>query len=153
MQEKRRFNDMVLKIALALCGTALTFLVGGWTVSLTVLCVFMCIDIITGVMKGAITGGLKSSIGWKGMLRKGAIMLVIILAHMLDLMVGGLPVFRTMATYFYVGNEGISILENLGKIGVPIPKGITKYIKQLSKKDETDAETSSTANQIEDNSK
>jgi toxin secretion/phage lysis holin len=102
---------MAFKLALSICGTIITFLVGGWAVSLTVLCVFMAIDIITGVMKGAIIGGLRSSIGYKGMLKKSAIMLVIILAHMLDLMIGGLPVFRTMATYFYISNEGLSILK------------------------------------------
>lgn len=141
---------MTFKIALALCGTALTFLIGGWAVSLTVLCVFMAIDIITGVMKGAINGGLRSSIGYKGMLKKSAIFLVIILAHMLDLMVGGLPVFRTMATYFYIGNEGLSILENLGKMGVPVPKGIAKYIKQLSKKDQIDEDTISNSSSDKD---
>jgi toxin secretion/phage lysis holin len=138
---------MAFKLALSICGTIITFLVGGWAVSLTVLCVFMAIDIITGVMKGAIIGGLRSSIGYKGMLKKSAIMLVIILAHMLDLMIGGLPVFRTMATYFYIGNEGLSILENLGQMGVPVPKGIAKYIKQLSKKDTVDEDTVSNSSE------
>jgi toxin secretion/phage lysis holin len=135
---------MAFKLALSICGTIITFLVGGWAVSLTVLCVFMAIDIITGVMKGAIIGGLRSSIGYKGMLKKSAIMLVIILAHMLDLMIGGLPVFRTMATYFYISNEGLSIIENLGQMGVPVPKGIKKYIKQLNK-DEVDTDVISNA--------
>ncbi|MFB5663064.1 holin family protein [Alteribacillus sp. HJP-4] len=96
----------------------------------------MVADLITEFIKGTYTGKLRSAVGYKGMLKKGAIMLVVILANMLDLLTGtGTPVFRTMATYFYIGNEGISIFENLGKIGVPIPQGIAKYIEQLSKEE------------------
>lgn len=125
-------------IGLVLGGTGITFLFGAWHISMTILLVFMAIDLITGVIKGAMNGGLRSAIGFKGMLRKSAIMLVIILANMLDILVsGGVPVFRTMAVFFYVGNEGISILENLGQIGIPIPKGIAKYIQQLSKEEGT----------------
>ena len=63
-------------------------------------------------------------------------MLVIIIANLLDLLTAsGVPVFRTMAVFFYIGMEGLSITENLGQIGVPLPKGITKYIDQLSKEE------------------
>ena len=123
-------------IAFVIGGTWLTFLIGSWHVSLTILLVFMAIDFITGIIKGAYTGKLRSSVGYKGILRKGTIMLVIVFANMLDLLTGtGLPVFRTMIVFFYIGNEGLSIIENLGAIGVPVPAAITKYIEQLSKEE------------------
>jgi toxin secretion/phage lysis holin len=131
------------KVILALCGTFASFLIGDWHISLTILLVFMSIDMITGLIKGAMNGGLRSAIGFKGMARKATILLVIIIANMLDILVGGgVPVFRTMAVFFYVGNEGLSILENLGQIGVPVPKGIAKYIQQL--KDNNDDKDNNT---------
>lgn len=124
---------MTLKAILALGGTFVSFLIGAWHISLGILCVFMVIDYITGMAKGAMAGELNSMRGFRGILKKGIIMLVIILANMLDLLVGGaLPVFRSMAVYFYIGNEGVSILENLGKLGVPIPDAIRQYIDSLS---------------------
>lgn len=120
-------------IYFAIGGTVMTMLVGQWHVSLTILVAFMVIDYLTGIIKGAINGGLRSAIGFKGVLRKSTIMLVIILAHMLDLLVNdNTPIFRTMAVFFYVGNEGISIIENLGLIGVPVPTKLKQYIQQLS---------------------
>jgi len=63
-------------------------------------------------------------------------MLVVIIANLLDLLtVGGIPVFRTMAVFFYIGMEGLSITENLTKTGVPLPKAMTRYIEQLSKEE------------------
>ncbi len=118
-------------------GTAISFLFGAWHISLTILCVVMLFDFITGIMKGAYQGKLRSAIGYKGILKKGGIFIVIILGNLLDMLVGnGMPVFRTMATFFFIGNEGISILENLGQMGVKVPKGIANKLEQLSKEEE-----------------
>jgi toxin secretion/phage lysis holin len=120
-------------------GTWFTFLIGSWHISLTILLVFMAIDIVTGVIHSAIERKVSSKIAYRGFLKKATIMLVIIVANLLDLLtVGGVPVFRTMAIFFYIGMEGISITENLTKIGVPLPRAMTKYIEQLSKEETTD---------------
>lgn len=96
----------------------------------------MAIDIITGLIKAAMQKKLNSKVSYRGFLKKTSIMLVIIIANLLDLLTAsGVPVFRTMAVFFYIGMEGLSITENLGHIGVPLPKGITKYIAQLSKEE------------------
>lgn len=125
--------EIGIKTVLVFGGTAVSFLFGAWHISLTILLVVMAIDFITGIAKGAYQGKLRSAVGAKGILKKGMIMLVIILANMLDLLSGsGMPVFRTMAVFFYIGNEGISILENLGQMGVPVPKALAKYIEQLN---------------------
>lgn len=63
-------------------------------------------------------------------------MLVIILANLLDILTAsGVPVFRTLAIFFYIGMEGLSITENLTRIGVPLPRAMTKYIEQLSEEE------------------
>ncbi|MGH0775270.1 phage holin family protein [Bacillus mobilis] len=125
------------KYIFAAFGTGVTFLFGSWHTSLTVLCVFMVLDIITGVTKGAINKNLKSKIGYMGFLRKANIMVVIIMANMLDLITDtGMPVFRTMATFFYVGLEGLSIVENLEASGVKIPIQIKERLAQVQERKE-----------------
>lgn len=92
----------------------------------------MAIDIITGVMKAIVTKKVNSKIGYKGFIRKTGIMLVIIIANLLDMLTGSEFLFRSMAVLFYIGLESLSIIENLGHIGVPLPEQIKKYLTQLS---------------------
>lgn len=121
-----------LLLTSSVIGGWFAFLIGGWHLSLTVLAVFMIIDIITGVFKALVTKELNSKIGYKGFIRKAGIMLVIIIANLLDMLTGSEFLFRSMAVLFYIGLESVSIIENLGHIGVPLPEQITKYLKQLS---------------------
>lgn len=92
----------------------------------------MAIDIVTGIMKAFVTKEVNSKMGYKGFIRKAGIMLVIIIANLLDVLTGSEFLFRSMAVLFYIGLESLSIIENLGKIGVPLPEQITKFLKQLS---------------------
>lgn len=121
-----------LLLTSSVIGGWLGFLVGGWHISLTVLALFLGIDILTGIMKAIVTKKMDSKIGYKGFIRKGGIMLVIIIANLLDLLIGYEFLFRNIAVLFYIGLESLSIIENLGHIGVPLPEAITKYLKQLS---------------------
>jgi len=124
--------------ALSVVGTWFMYLIGGWQLLLTILVVFMFIDITTGIIKALIQKKLNSKIGYKGFLKKATIMLVIILANWLDILTtSDVPVFKTLAIYFYIGMEGLSILENLNQIGVPIPKAISKYINQIAKEEKS----------------
>jgi len=124
--------------ALSVVGTWFMYLIGGWQLLLTILVVFMFIDIATGIIKALIQKKLNSKIGYKGFLKKATIMLVIILANWLDILTtSDVPVFKTLAIYFYIGMEGLSILENLNHIGVPIPKAISKYINQIAKEEKS----------------
>ncbi|WP_392456751.1 phage holin family protein [Chryseomicrobium aureum] len=85
--------EKILFFILTSFATFLTFLIGGWHLMLTVLVVVMALDYITGIIKAIVTRSLRSQIGFKGILRKATIMLVIILANMLDILSGtGLPV-------------------------------------------------------------
>jgi toxin secretion/phage lysis holin len=97
----------------------------------------MIIDYMTGVMAGVIQGKLNSHIGFNGILRKSTILLVLIVAVLLDRLLNqGTWVFRTLVCYFYTANEGISILENAGKCGVPLPAKLLNILEQLKKKGE-----------------
>lgn len=131
------FVDKII-FALSVVGTWFMYLIGGWQLLLTILVVFMFIDITTGIIKALIQKKLNSKIGYKGFLKKATIMLVIILANWLDILTtSDVPVFKTLAIYFYIGMEGLSILENLNQIGVPIPKAISKYINQIAKEEKS----------------
>lgn len=117
-------------------GTSIAFLIGGWHVSLTVLVAFMVIDIVTGLIVSLVEKRLSSKVAFVGFLKKATIMLVIIIANLLDVLVGGVLVFRTLAIYFYIGMEGLSITENLARIGVPLPKGVKEKLLQLANEEE-----------------
>ena len=131
-------EKMSLFTILALTGTSLSFLIGGWHVSLTVLVAFMVIDIVTGVIVSLVQKRLSSKIAFVGFLKKATIMIVIVLANLLDVLTAsGAPVFRTMAIYFNIGMEGVSITENLARIGVPLPRGVKERLLQLANEEET----------------
>ena len=121
-------------LILSVIGSWFAFLLGEWHISLTVLALFMAIDIVTGVMRAMVTRSVNSKMGYKGFIRKAGIMLVIIIANLLDLLTNGEFLFRNLTVLFYVSLESVSIIENLGHIGVPLPEQISKYLKQLSDK-------------------
>ena len=101
----------------------------------------MGIDYVTGLMVAGLfhrsakseTGALESRAGWKGLCRKGMTLLIVIIAHRLDLMLGT-TVIRDAVVIAFVANETISIVENAGLMGVPIPAAITKAIDVLNAK-------------------
>jgi toxin secretion/phage lysis holin len=92
------------------------------------------IDYITGVLSGIKNKSLSSDVMYWGGIRKAVTLAVIAVAVLFDSMLNnGDPVFRTMALYFYIGREGLSIVENVAKLGVPLPAFISKVLKQINK--------------------
>ncbi|QZY55107.1 phage holin family protein [Crassaminicella profunda] len=125
---------ITLNMILASLGTVMSTLIGEWNNIINILVVLMVTDYVTGLMKGMKNKEISSEIGHKGLLKKAAIFIVIILAHQIDLAAGGdNPVFRGMTIYFYIANEGISIMENLGVLGVPLPRFIVKVLEKMKK--------------------
>ena len=131
--------DKILK-TLAAIGGAIAGLFGGWDIMLKVLVVVMVIDYITGWIVAILgnsvkteTGHLDSNIAWKGLLKKGLALLVVLLGALLDKAVGQ-SVFRNMIVWFYIANEGLSILENLALAGVPFPTGMKNLLEQMKSK-------------------
>ncbi|KEH90632.1 phage holin family protein [Clostridium botulinum C/D] len=125
--DKHIFNTLI-----AAAGTIFTTLFGSWDLALQILIIFMIADYVMGILIALSNKTLSSKIGFKGLLKKAVIFIVLILAVSLDRLLNtGSWVFRTLACYFYIANEGISILENCACLGVPIPQQITDALVQL----------------------
>ena len=117
----------------SILATFATWLLGAWDLALQILVVFICMDFITGILQGFYNGELSSKRGYKGLFKECGIMFVIIVANLLDLLTG-VPLFRIPVVYFFIAIEGVSILENLGKMGVPIPEVLLDKLAQLKEK-------------------
>lgn len=128
--------------ALGLLGGCIADLLGGWDAGLQSLFLFMAIDYITGLIVAGIfkksrksqKGALESLAAWKGLLRKGASLGVVLIACRLDLLLGS-TIIRDATIIAYCGNELLSIIENIGLMGVPLPKVITNALEALQQKD------------------
>ncbi len=117
----------------AVVGTAITYLIGQWDAPLIVLLCFMAADYITGVLAAIVSKKLSSSIGFKGLAKKSCILLILIVAVLLDHLLNGDEwLFRTLCAYFYIANEGISIIENAALLGIPVPQKLVDILTQLN---------------------
>lgn len=114
-------------------GTMVTFLFGAWNDALTALAMFMLIDYITGVMAAYMKprAKLSSKRGLRGIVKKLALITFVVFAHYLDLAIGQ-NIFCLLVTYALLGNEGLSITENLSHCGVPIPASVKNKLEQLA---------------------
>lgn len=120
------------KIIIAALGTGITWLFGTWDTALIVLVSFMALDYLTGVLRAVVNKEVSSDTGLKGIARKTVIFIVLIVAVLLDRLLNtGTWVFRTLICYFYIANEGISLLENCAGLGLPIPDKLKDALAQL----------------------
>jgi toxin secretion/phage lysis holin len=123
------------KVGCSFLGGILGYFLGGFDVMLSTLLVFMLIDYLSGVINAIIKKKLNSSIGAKGILKKVLILLLVGMSNMLGIAIG-IETIRYVVISFYLANEGISIIENASKIGVPIPNKIKEVLEQLHKEGE-----------------
>ncbi|WP_434565166.1 phage holin family protein [Thermoanaerobacterium thermosaccharolyticum] len=128
--------ENIFKTITAFGGALASYLFGGWSALLGVLLAFVITDYITGVMAAGIEGKLNSSIGWKGISRKVMIFVLVAMAHLVDMALGDSNVFRDATIFFYLANELLSIIENTGRIGLPVPDAIQKAVAILKGKGE-----------------
>ena len=119
-----------IKLYIAIIGGAIAGLIGGCDMILKALICFVCVDYLTGTVRAIKERKLNSRTGFIGLLKKALIFTVVLLAHVLD-EVTGVGALRSMAVMFYISNEGISIIENLSKLGVPFPPKIKDVLEQL----------------------
>lgn len=128
---------------LGVMGARIAAVFGGWSAALTTLIIFMAIDYISGLILAGVfhrsskteSGTLESKAGWKGLCRKGLTLLIVVVASRLDVMLGTTFV-KDAVCIAYICNEALSILENAGLMGVPIPKAVKNAIEILKKKGE-----------------
>lgn len=134
MNWKNNFDLLV-----GLCGGIVTYLLGGWDIALITLAVFMVLDYITGMGASYITKEWNSETGAIGLVKKGTILLLIVLGVFLDRVVAGDTwIFRNVIVMFYIANEGLSVIENCGRIGLPIPKRLLDALEQLRNDNDTE---------------
>lgn len=117
--------------AIAGIGTFLTFIFGDWDVALQCLVIAVALDYLSGVIKAFVNKELSSKIGFKGLLKKVGVFVIVALAVLIDKITGESGMVRTLVIYYFVANEGLSIVENLGEAGLPIPDIIKKALKSL----------------------
>ena len=128
-------------------GAAIADLFGGWNASLTTLIIFMIIDYVSGLIVAGVfkastkteSGALESNAGWKGLFKKGMTLLLVLIAYRLDLAIGT-NYIRDAVCIGFIANESISIIENAGLMGIPIPAAVTKAIDILKNKSEAESE-------------
>lgn len=134
---KMKHMEKVFNGGIASVATILTYLFGGWDTAVIVLVAFMVLDYITGVIYAYNTKTLSSDVGLKGLSKKLLIIVILIGAVLLDRLVGnGTWIFRTLVCYFYIANEGISLLENAGNLGLKIPEKLKNALQQLQNESE-----------------
>ena len=95
---------------------------------------FVVIDYITGVLASALEGKLSSNVGRKGIAKKVFIFVIVAIAHVVDVCLGDGNLFRDAAIFFYLANEMLSIIENAGRAGVPVPDILQKAIELFKSK-------------------
>lgn len=111
--------------------TIATYFLGGWDIAIQSLLVFIVVDYITGVLKAIYNKELNSAVGLKGIIKKVGYLLVVSISVLLDKIAGNTGAIRNIVIYFFVANEGLSILENWGNLGLPLPKQLTEALEQL----------------------
>lgn len=128
----------ILSIFIGIVGATITTLFGGWSVGLTTLVIFMAVDYISGILVAGVfkaspkskSGALSSKVGYKGLCKKGMSLLIVLIAYRLDLLVGTNYIRDAVVIGFCV-NELISIVENAGLMGIPLPPILIKTIDVL----------------------
>ncbi|MDB8553029.1 holin family protein [Turicibacter sanguinis] len=127
----RIYNERMNNVA-AFVGTAFTWLFGAWDLALAALITLLVLDYLTGVTRSVMNGdGVNSEKGFKGIFKKVTILYMVILAVVIDRLIGEGWIFRTLICFWYAANEGISILENAAAIGLPIPDQLFNVLEQL----------------------
>lgn len=136
--------------ALGVVGSIIASAFGGWDAAMTTLLIFMGVDYLTGLVVAGVfhtspkteNGALDSRAGWKGLCRKGVTLLIVLVACRLDLVMGS-TFIRDAAIIAFIANETISIIENAGLMGVPIPAVVVKAIEVLKENAEHTGENAS----------
>ena len=125
-----------LKYFVAITGGFMTALLGGWDMVLKALVVLVVLDYVTGVTAAWFEKKLSSEVGAKGIAKKILLFVPVVIGVYMD-QATGQQVFRSLAIWFYMANEGLSCLENLGRVGIPFPEAMKKALVQLKDKEES----------------
>ena len=140
MTDISMIERLVKTLSAAGCGVA-GFLFGDMDGLMIALIAFICLDYISGVLVGVSKHKLNSQTSFRGLCKKAMILLIVSVAHIVDTQIlgGTASVFRSATCGLYIASEGMSIMENAGKLGVPLPKKLKEMLEQLHDKSEEDS--------------
>lgn len=116
--------------------TAFIYLVGGFDIAIQSLLIVMVVDYLTGIASAIYNKELSSKIGFKGILKKFSYLCVVALSVVIDNLTGQSGLIRTLVIYFFVANDGLSIIENMAEMGVKLPQKLIDALEQIKKKGE-----------------
>ena len=125
----KNFIEMIISVI----STTFIFLLGGWDIALLSLIIVICIDYITGILSAIYNKKLSSRIGLKGIIKKFGYLCIVALSVILDNITNESGIIRNLVIYFFVANDGISILENMTEMDIPLPKKLVEVLDQLRK--------------------
>jgi len=128
-------GEMYLKVFVGAAGAVASFLWGGWSTALQTLLLFVALDYLTGFLAAGKEGKLSSRVGFQGIAMKVGIFAIVAVAHQVDTMLGDGHIFRDGTVMFYIANEALSIIENAGRMGLPIPPKIQQAVEILRGKE------------------
>lgn len=131
------YNESMKEGICSILGLLLTYIVyllGGIDIAMQCLLIAIVLDYLSGMVKAFNLKQLSSKVGFKGIMKKVGVLLIVMLGVLVDRVTGDTGAIRTLVIYYFVANEGLSIIENLSLAGVPIPKGLKKALKALKEK-------------------
>jgi toxin secretion/phage lysis holin len=127
--------SVVYKSFMSAIGGIVGFFFGGWTGPLKILVSLSLVDYTTGLIAGAVEKNLSSKIGFKGIAKKAMMFMLVGVGNLVDLSIGKGHVFRDAIIFFYIWNEVLSIIENAGRIGLPVPEQLRSAVEILKGKE------------------
>lgn len=116
--------------------TTCIYLLGGWDIAIQSLIIVMVIDYLTGIASAVYNKQLSSKIGFKGIIKKFCYLLVVALSVVIDNLTGQSGIIRSLVIYFFVANDGLSIIENMAEMNIKLPKKLIDSLKQIKEKGE-----------------
>lgn len=128
---KHLINDIASMIL-----TTTVYLLGGFDIAIQSLLIVIVIDYLTGIASAIYNKELSSKIGLKGILKKFCYLLVVALSVVIDNLTGQSGIIRSLVIYFFVANDGLSIIENMAEMGVKLPQKLIDSLEQIKKKGE-----------------
>ena len=116
--------------------TTIVYLLGGIDIALQSLLIVIVIDYLTGIASAIYNKELSSKMGFKGIIKKFSYLLVVALSVVIDKLLGQSGLIRSLVIYFFVANDGLSIIENMAEMGVKLPQKLIDSLEQIKKKGE-----------------
>lgn len=131
IQMKYAINNIISVIL-----TTFVYLMGGFDVAFYSLIIVIVIDYLTGIGSAIYNNELSSKIGFKGIIKKFCYLLIVALSVVIDNLLGQSGLIRSLVIYFFVANDGLSIIENMAKMNVKLPQRLIDALEQIKKKGE-----------------